>query len=302
MTGSIARLVAATTAFWPEHAPYLKRTMQSLAPDLTRHADRVAGLVLRIADGDPGRMLTGYRWLCEMILAEELDFRRSGAYRHSRFAEVDAALYQRDDLMPLYLDGLLLSQALWSNHIATSHFLAHGFLPRLDPGGRFLEIGPGHGLLLTLLAGRAAGGAVEGWDISPTSVAMTGDCLRRLGVESGVALHVRDLFAAGGEGGFDAVVLSEILEHLEDPVAALRHAGRLLAPGGLVFVNVPTNAPTLDHIHLLRSCDEAAGLLLAAGFEILERCLAPSGGYGLDRAIKAEATISCAFIARLSFP
>jgi SAM-dependent methyltransferase len=41
------------------------------------------------------------------------------------------------------------------------------------------------------------------------------------------------------EGSFDKVLLSEVLEHLEHDVRALRAIGRLLKPGGLLAISVP---------------------------------------------------------------
>jgi SAM-dependent methyltransferase len=42
-------------------------------------------------------------------------------------------------------------------------------------------------------------------------------------------------------GCFDAVVLGEVLEHIEDDAAALREAWRVLVPNGVLALSVPRN-------------------------------------------------------------
>lgn len=42
------------------------------------------------------------------------------------------------------------------------------------------------------------------------------------------------------EQSFDVVVLSSVLEHLDDDQGALTACHRLLAPGGVLFINVPS--------------------------------------------------------------
>jgi SAM-dependent methyltransferase len=41
------------------------------------------------------------------------------------------------------------------------------------------------------------------------------------------------------DDGHDLVIMSQILEHLRDPVAVLRNVGRKLSPGGCVLVETP---------------------------------------------------------------
>lgn len=42
-----------------------------------------------------------------------------------------------------------------------------------------------------------------------------------------------------GDGAFDTVILSDVLEHVPDPALVWREMARVLAPGGSVVVNVP---------------------------------------------------------------
>src|SRR5205807_9042849 len=40
-------------------------------------------------------------------------------------------------------------------------------------------------------------------------------------------------------GEFDAVTFDHVIEHIPEPVSLLRHAFRLLRPGGLVWIGTP---------------------------------------------------------------
>jgi 2-polyprenyl-3-methyl-5-hydroxy-6-metoxy-1,4-benzoquinol methylase len=101
--------------------------------------------------------------------------------------------------------------------------------------GRMLDVGCGHGLLLD--EARARGWQVEGLEISSASRAHAAEDL---------GLDVRDAtldeLDPATDGGFDAIVLADVLEHLDDPVAALKQIARLLAPGGLACVVTPDPA------------------------------------------------------------
>jgi len=51
---------------------------------------------------------------------------------------------------------------------------------------------------------------------------------------------IEDALPKLAPGAFDVVLLISVLEHLRDPLAALESARRLLRPGGVLLVNVPT--------------------------------------------------------------
>jgi 2-polyprenyl-3-methyl-5-hydroxy-6-metoxy-1,4-benzoquinol methylase len=93
---------------------------------------------------------------------------------------------------------------------------------------------------------------------------------------------------------FDTIVMLNILEHIVDPVAALRKASSMLAPGGILIVHVP-NAEAVNRqiavlMGTLESCEELSPYdIQVAGHRRsyrMETLLADVAAAGL----KAEAT------------
>lgn len=292
------RLVDAVLASWPQHQKYLGKSFADRDEATAALAERTASLIELLVDGDYGAPVRGYRWMCDMVMGEELAFRRSGQYRHSTFAEVNEAVYQNRDDMAAYMDGLLASSVLWSQHARTMAFYVQRFLGQNGDGYRHLEVGPGHGLLAYYAASDPRCTSVTGWDISPASLDMTRHALGKLGVDRPVDLQIQDITRPPQvEEAFDSIVISEVCEHLEDPVSALRTLRSVLADDGRLYVNVPCNAPAIDHIFLLRSPEEAIAMVQAAGFRVVDADHSPVAGYSLDRARRLQASISCAMTA-----
>ncbi|MEA2383430.1 MAG: hypothetical protein QOH72_3401 [Solirubrobacteraceae bacterium] len=105
------------------------------------------------------------------------------------------------------------------------------------PGGRLLDVGCGPGLLLD--EARRRGYETLGLELSRASAAHARDAL---------GLDVREIaledFTDDGDG-FDVVVLADVIEHLDDPVAAIAQCGALLRPGGVLCVVTPDpSSPT----------------------------------------------------------
>lgn len=96
---------------------------------------------------------------------------------------------------------------------------------------RILDIGCGHGWFL--YAARKAG-----WDC--TGVDFPSEATRYARQGLGLKVIEEDFLAADlPEGAFDVVALWHALEHMRDPLAALRRVRALLAPDGIGIIAVP---------------------------------------------------------------
>ena len=109
------------------------------------------------------------------------------------------------------------------------------FLPQLMPGWQVLDAGCGPGTITLGLARKVAPGIVTGIDVEDSQFAKSSEQARRDGLPvefrkaSVYELPFRDHC-------FDAVFSHALLEHLADPIAALRELRRVLKAGALIGI------------------------------------------------------------------
>lgn len=177
------------------------------------------------------------------------------------------------------------------------------FLPSLPIQTSLLEIGPGNGLLLCLAAEAPAVAILSAWDVSDTSLSHAAATLQTIETERFVNFEKRNIFddtitTLDKTLCFDAIVLSEVLEHLEKPLQAVEILYRICKPGGRVWINAPANSPAPDHLFLFNEPSEVAVLVRDAGFEVEAVASFPMSGTTLERAIRQKLTVNCVVIGR----
>ena len=101
-------------------------------------------------------------------------------------------------------------------------------------GFRALDAGCGYGVFSAAAASRGA--AVVSVDIGPRLVARAVARADSRGVAADACM------LAFRDECFDVVISSEMLEHTEAPLAAVRQLGRVLRVGGLLIVTTPNRA------------------------------------------------------------
>jgi SAM-dependent methyltransferase len=104
--------------------------------------------------------------------------------------------------------------------------------------GALLEVGSGSGRFLARM--RDAGWTVEGVEFDPVAAA-------RVRRKYGIPVAVGDLPELGYPAGqYDVIAMSQVIEHVPDPVALLRECHRLLRAGGRLVLSTP-NPRGLPH-------------------------------------------------------
>ena len=284
---------------WPEHAAYLRKSVQARSPAMLDATEQASAVVLKLIDGRARTFAEDYRWTCDRLREEELFFHREGRYRLKSFEEAAAEVYSDSEYMGRYVNGLLLTQPLWFNHVATFEMFLTRVLGGAEKPFDYLEIGPGHGLMVYFAAVSPMARHVEGWDVSDVSLRETGEALRRLSVTRPVALTRVDILeAAKPSRRYNLIVISEVLEHLERPDRALAFLRSALADDGRIFINVPLNSPSPDHIYLLSSPAEVQRLVENSGLRIETMELYATQGRKIESALANRISVSAGVIAR----
>jgi SAM-dependent methyltransferase len=114
-------------------------------------------------------------------------------------------------------------------------------------GSRVLEVGCGVGAQTVTLAKNSPDAHITAVDVSAQSIREAERIVAVAGIQN-VEFQVADIFALPFEpGAFDHVFVCFVLEHLADPVGALRALNGSLRPGGTITVVEGDHGSTFFH-------------------------------------------------------
>jgi ubiquinone/menaquinone biosynthesis C-methylase UbiE len=118
----------------------------------------------------------------------------------------------------------------------TAETAAAFFLPFLKPGMRLLDVGCGPGSITSGLARRVEPAETIGIDMSP-SVIETARSLADAATAPHLTFEVGNIYEPSfAAATFDAVFAHQVLQHLRQPVEALKQIHLLLRPDGVLGV------------------------------------------------------------------
>jgi SAM-dependent methyltransferase len=128
------------------------------------------------------------------------------------------------------------AQDFWLRELSEAKCFNEWVLDRIGPlpGPAVLEIGCGTGSFTSLLAAR--GNSVVALDLNPDYVEIA---QRRTANLDRVEIRCADATEISWEPRFDAVMLLDVLEHIEDDLDLLMRLRKALKPNGVLVLKVP---------------------------------------------------------------
>ena len=164
-------------------------------------------------------------------------------------------------------------------------------LPRLPKGGGvLLDVGCGDGSFLNLA--RTCGWDVVGLDPDPKAAANA--------AQQGLAVYEGGIEYFDGKSGlFDVITLNHVIEHVHDPVAALKTCHTLLKPGGQLWLETP-NIDSFGHAKFQenwRGLETPRHLVLFNRHSLMDALISAGFSAPVDRARKS----ACAGMFKASF-
>ena len=282
----------------PMHYRFVTTAIQQLTPDEMARLGRYIGFCRAQGVSDQ-RLSDSYLTIVNDTLREQAYFRKHKHYRFSSFAEVADSVYFDADYMSRYMYGLAISSFLWPNHLDLFRFFQKT-LPTTKRG-RYLEIGPGHGYFLMTAMRQSAFEDFLAVDISDTSIGQTRAIIEHFAPELAGRAQLQRIDFLDSDlptGAFDAVVMGEVLEHVESPASFLDQIRRVAADDAHIYLSTCINAPAVDHISLFRDPEELERLFAASGLAIREQLIRPYEGKTLEQSLSELLPINVAYVVR----
>lgn len=232
-----------------------------------------------ITENDPERIeacLDAFAFTSIDFLRLQARFQKTGKYARTTSDGLLEELYDSDEEMQPYLDGLALTYAMWPNHSALLGFFVEEYLPALPRNARILEIGPGHGLFARTALNYRDDISYVGLDISPSSVAYSSAALAASEIDPArYELSIGDATAPDilrnlDSNAFDALICCEVLEHVDKPTELLSGMRHSLTPEALAFLTTVANLEATDHVYLFKDASEIVSSIDLAGYKMLK--------------------------------
>ncbi|MCI5060506.1 MAG: class I SAM-dependent methyltransferase [Alphaproteobacteria bacterium] len=281
----------------PTHKNFMDGALKHVTQDELEVLDRYLDFCVE-NKRDLSYMAESYLTIVGDTLREQIYFMRHKEYRNKSYDDVANDVYHNKDYMDQYMYGLAITSFLWPNHLDMGR-LFNKTLPRTR-GGQYLDIGPGHGYYLMQAMELGNFDEYLGIDISEASIKQTGAIIDHFKPEfkDRFTLQLKDFLEADDlePNNFDAIVMGEVLEHVEQPDVFLKRIAELAKKDAYIFVTTCINAPAIDHIYLWRSTKDLEDMIESCGLKIKAPLRLPYEGKTLEESEEQNLSINVAYV------
>lgn len=243
--------------------------------------------------------LSAYLKMCSNMLRCQVGFMRTGRYPVDSAEAAKHSVYESDVEMLSYMVGLGISQFLWPTHYKMFSFFKEAIGEASGAMNNYLEIGPGHGLLLDhALSVCSSMSRVVAIDISPTSLELTKSIIQLFNPsKNNIQFLLGDVTKTDLGAGFNFITMGEVLEHVEQPQLLLARLKALLLPGGRAFISTCANCPAIDHVHQFDNVEQIRKMITSSGLRIVRDLPLPVENMTVSEAEAQRITINyCALL------
>lgn len=215
-----------------------------------KFAEHICDLVCKM--GNPKTFLKDFIDFSEDFLRLQVKLETKKKYEMETFDQAYKEVYDNDLFMQKYLNGLLLTQIFWLNHMKIFSFFFKNFCDG-NAGGDIMEVPIGTGIYLSEFLKKNPSWRGTGYDISKTAVKFSKRLFEKN--ETRARLEVKDVFEIKNEK-YDKIICGELMEHLETPEDLLSKLDELLKDDGEIFLTAAIWAANKDHIYLFKNEEE----------------------------------------------
>jgi len=284
----------------PHHHKFLEASLLQLPEEEIRELEDYIDFCLT-QEVSIDFLIDSYITIVNDTFSEQLYFMKEKHYRYNSFSEVADKVYFNKEYMQKYMFGLAVTAFLWPNHAEIHRFFLKT-LP-LNKNGKYLEIGPGHGYYFMKAMKLSSYENFTGIDISQTSIDMTKSITEYFfqNVKEKTSFIVKDFLEnKQTENIFDAIVMGEVLEHVENPLDFLNKIVSMSNSETHIYLTTCVNAPAIDHIYLYRTTEEVENMINASGMIIKDKHYAPYAGKTIEESEQQMLPINVAYTARVA--
>lgn len=200
-----------------------------------------------------------------------------------------------------HMISLALTQFLWKNHRLMMKFFKNNIEKYIAQNSKCLEIGAGHGLFTKEIFNVNKDIKIDIVDISETSIELSKQIIisTNKNLLKKINFIHQDITTFKTTSKYDFISISEVLEHVDNPIILLKSLKDLISFNGIIYMTTCSNCPSIDHVYLFSNVSEIKKMILSIGLEIVDDLIISAEDISIDEALNNKTTLNYSAFLRI---